>query len=106
MSFDNQDVLFDILERNKVGEVRACLIFSKCGLESIDVEMTPKSKFPLIYEPVFNPAGQEATVHFIIRSVCEELTYNQSWEELDGDIGFIVTFFTKNQKVIVDELGQ
>jgi len=106
MNSDDQDVLFDILERNKVEEVKACLLFNRWGRESAEVDIQPKSKSPLVYEPVISSEHTATTVSYLIFKICEELTYNQSWAELDGDICFVVTFFTKNHRIIVDELGQ
>jgi hypothetical protein len=46
MNFDEQDVLFNILDRNEIKEVRAFIAYSQFGRETIEVEVTPKRKFP------------------------------------------------------------
>jgi len=105
MSSDDQDVLFDILERNKVEEVKAWLLFNRWGKESAEVNIQPKSKSPLVHEPVISSGRTATTVSYLIFKICEELTWNCSWEELNGDICFVVTFFTKNHRITVDEIG-
>ena len=99
-NFDEQDVLFNILDRNEIKEVRAFIAFSQFGRETIEVEVTPKRKFPIIYEPALN--DHYSTVHHLIWSICEGLTWKQADQ---GEYGFVVTFFSKNRKVTVDELG-
>lgn len=105
MNYDDPDILFDILERNKVEELKVCLLFDKWGKKSSEIGTQPKSKSPLIYEPVICDGHKIKTVSHLIFDICEELTGGHNREDPYEEICFLITFFTKNQKITVDEVG-
>lgn len=113
MSFDQQDVLFDILERNKIKEVRVCLIIDRWSKDSIDIDIIPKSKSAILDEPVIHEEVRFSRgvcgpfdVHYLIWSICDDNSWKQESPNGSGEAAFVFTFFTKGRKLIVDELGQ
>ena len=105
----NQDILFDLLERNDIQEVQAYLVIDQWGRDSLNINVLPKCKFPVLYEPVIDSSGVplafENTVSGLIWCICDTVSWEEQFKS-EGECGFVFTFFTKGHKLVVDVLGQ
>jgi len=112
----NQDILFDLLERNDIQEVQAYLVIDQWGRDSLNIHVFPKCKFAVLYEPVIEWQGDgtqnergssafENTVSGLIWCICDTVSWEEQFKS-EGECGFVFTFFTKGHKLVVDVLGQ
>ena len=106
---DKSDFLFDLLDLNEIKEV-TCYYDHDRPVRTYprhDIKVFPRSKFPLVYEPVVLGIWAGMDVATLISWVCrDEISSSINSDIMDDEFNdYTVTLFTKNRRIVIDKVG-